>query len=72
MQDLYILGNRGPGMMLCADISTLFCGLNEAGEYINLGIVAKSTRRIIRIISPDIRVQGGSIVHFIDKIIYPD
>ena len=73
MQDLYILGNRGPGMMLCADMSfTLFCGLNEAGEYIVWVSRRNQPRRIIRIISPDIRVQGGSVVHFIDKIIYPE
>ena len=73
MQDLYILGNRGPGMMLCADMSfTLFCGLNEAGAYIVWVSRRNQPRRIIRIVSPDIRVQGGSVVHFIDKIMYPE
>ena len=32
----------------------------------------KQPRRVVRVIASDVRVEGGSILHFIDKIIYPD
>jgi len=73
MQDLYILSNCGSGMMLCANMSfTLNCRLNEAGEYIVWLTKRKQPRRVVRIVSSDIRVEGGSILHFVDKIIYPN
>ena len=73
MQDLYILSNCGSGMMLCANMSfTLNCRLNEAGEYIVWLTKRKQPRRVVRIVSSDIRVEGGSVLHFVDKIIYPN
>ena len=73
MQDLYILGNCGPGTMLCANMAfSLNCRLNEAGEYIVWLTKRKQPRRVVRVIASDVRVEGGSILHFIDKIIYPD
>ena len=73
MQDLYILGNCGPGTMLCAYMAfSLNCRLNEAGEYIVWLTKRKQPRRVVRVIASDVRVEGGSILHFIDKIIYPD
>lgn len=75
MQDLYILGNQGPGMLLCANMHhTMNCRLNEVGEYILWLGNRNQPRRVVRVIDGkrDVRVENGTVLHMVDKIIYPD
>jgi hypothetical protein len=75
MQDLYILGNQGPGMLLCGNMEqTMNCRLNEVGEYVLWLGTRNQPRRVVRVIDGkrDIRVENGTILHMVDKIIYPD
>ena len=67
--------------LLCDNMDfTMNCRLNEVGEYI-LWLAPKlergrrePPRRIVRIIDSkrDVRVEHGTILHMVDKIIYPD
>ena len=72
MQDLYNLGAGGPGNMLCRNMAyTLSVGINERGEFTVWVGKHGHPRRVVRVELQDQRCKNGTIVHFVDRIIYP-
>ena len=70
MEDLNLLSNRGGGgMQMASGDHTLFCQLNEFGEYTVWLQIPRQPRRVVRILEADIICADGVIVHIVDKMI---
>lgn len=71
-RDLYGFASEGTGELLCANgRHHLSAGMNERGEF-TVWIDRKGhPRRVVRVEEPDVCVQNGTIVHFVDKVIFP-
>ena len=71
-RDLYGFASEGKGELLCANgVHHLSVGINELGEF-TVWIDRKGhPRRVVRIEESDVFTQNGTVVHFVDKVIFP-
>jgi len=72
MRDLHDLSNYGPGNLECEDcINNLSVGINESGEFIVwVGKVGHPQRKC-RVERQDINVKNGTVLHFVDRVLFP-
>ena len=72
IRDLYDLSNNGPGNILCDDMdNSLSVGMNGSGEFVVFISKVGHPDRICRVERSDVNVENGTVVHFVDKVLFP-
>ncbi len=72
MRTLHDLATMGPGRLLCGNMeNSLSVGINEVGEFTVWVERLGHPRRVVRVEQPDVSVQHGTMVHFVDKVMFP-
>lgn len=60
------------GELLCEDmVNNLSVGLNERGEFVVSINKLGHPQKICRVERQDINVKHGTVVHFIDRVLFP-
>jgi hypothetical protein len=77
MRDLYDLSNNGTGDILLSgsnddgSMNQISTSLNEVGEFIVSVNKVGHPKKICRIERQDIDIENGSVLHFIDRVLFP-
>ena len=60
------------GELLCEDmVNSLSVGLNERGEFVVSINKVGHPQKVCRVEQQDVNVKHGTVVHFIDRVLFP-